>query len=131
MAFGCGSASNNTSTRANPAHISISKRERDKDADNYKTKVNASQLPHSLSTLELKKLYFIALPAFEGEMAVGVGGVSNCIMSGDKVVKGQVEWLIRCGWSADPTAPGFNWATSPMLCIQAGWQGGEERAPNR
>ena len=91
------------------------RRARDKDAEIYKTKVHASELPHSLSSVESNTLYFIALPDFEGEMAVGVGRVSKCIMAGEKVASAEVEWLVRRGWSADPTAAGFNWGTSPMF----------------
>ena len=48
------------------------KRDREKQSETYKMQVAVSQLPNSRSTVKLKELYFIALPHFEGEFAVGV-----------------------------------------------------------
>lgn len=90
------------------------KRNRDKDADTYKTQLQVSTLPRCLADVELKKLHFVALLSFEGEMAVGVGRVSARITSGS-VLAAEVEWLVRRGWSDDRKKVGFLWGKSPMF----------------
>ena len=87
------------------------KRAREKEAETYKTRLEVSAMTRSLSQIESKKLYFLALPNFEGEMAVGVGRVSKLIGE----TRGEVEWLLRRGWSDDDKSPGYEWAKSPML----------------
>ena len=81
------------------------KRDREKQGETYKMQVAVSQLPHSRSTVQLKQLYFVALPHFEGEFAVGVGRAV-------KESKGEVmiEWLQRRGWNES-----FLWSKSPMF----------------
>tara|TARA_B100000795_G_C22739776_1_gene414820 strand:+ start:66 stop:1058 length:993 start_codon:yes stop_codon:yes gene_type:complete len=91
------------------------KRARDKEAETYKMQVEVSKMEKSRSDLEVRQLYFIALPEFEGEISVGVGRVSRCTMAESSVVRAKVEWLVRRGWSSDPKATGFVWATSPMF----------------
>ena len=87
------------------------KRERDKEDEIYKMKVAVSQLPHALSEVQLRELYFVALPNFEGEFAVGVGRVVNIIDASEKAkTKVEVEWLQRRGW-----ADVFSWSKSPMF----------------
>ena len=92
------------------------KRARDKDAETYNMQLEVSQLPRSLSNVALRKLYFVALPDFEGEMSVGVGRPCKQIATGDGA-KFEVEWLARRGWSNDPTDAGFAWASSPMFDV--------------
>eukprot|EP00964_Phaeocystis_antarctica_P014830 scaffold8185_cov33-Phaeocystis_antarctica.AAC.1 len=47
------------------------KKAREKAAEAYRTRVEVSQFPPSLpSVVQMKQLYFIALPEFEGEMSV-------------------------------------------------------------
>ena len=89
--------------------------ERDKQAEEFKSKDDASKLPKSRTDLELKHLYFIALPDFEGELAVGIGRVVKRVMTGEIVTKGEGEWLARRGWSSEPTSDSFRWAKSPMF----------------
>ena len=92
------------------------KRTRDKDAETYSMQVEISHLPHSLSNVELRKLYFVALSDFEGEMSVGIG--RPCKQTGaDDGAMFEVEWLARRGWSNDPTDSGFAWASSPMFDV--------------
>ena len=91
------------------------KRARDKDAETYKMQVEVSKMEMSRSNLEVKQLYFIALPEFEGELSVGLGRVTACTMAESSVVGAKVEWLARRGWSNDPKATGFVWAVSPMF----------------
>ena len=90
------------------------KRLRDKDAEVYKTQVEVSSLPRHLADVEVKHLYFVALPSFEGEMAVGLGRVSARITSGSTRAA-DVEWLVRRGWSDVEDQPGFLWGKSPMF----------------
>jgi len=92
------------------------KRARDKEAETFKMQTEISQLPQSFSVVELRQLYFIALPEFEGELAVGVG--RPCKQTGkDDEAKFEVEWLARRGWSNDPSDKGFRWANSPMFDV--------------
>ena len=91
------------------------KRDREKAAEAHKTSVEVSQLRPSLVSVEMKQLYFIALPEFEGEMSVGIGRVCKLVMAGEQLTAAAVEWLARRGWSNEPTEPGFKWGRSPMF----------------
>ena len=91
------------------------KREREKEADLYKMRVDVAHMPKSLSTIDVGQLYFIALPSFEGEMAVGVGRTSKLFTEGPSVVKADVQWLTRRSWSNTVSNEGFLWAKSPMF----------------
>ena len=89
---------------------------RAKAAETFKTQTEVSQLPPSLTGVpEMKQLYFIALPEFEGEMSVGIGRVCKLNGSGEQAIAATVEWLQRRGWSNTPNESGFHWGKSPMF----------------
>jgi hypothetical protein len=100
------------------------KKARDKAAEAYRTRLEVSQLPRSLPcVVELKQLYFIALPEFEGEMSVGIGRVCKLVEAGEQVTAATVEWLQRRGWSNTPKETGFYWGKSPMFdAFKDGWK---------
>jgi len=100
------------------------KKAREKAAEAYRTRVEVSQFPPSLpSVVQMKQLYFIALPEFEGEMSVGIGRVCKLVEAGEQVTAATVEWLQRRGWSNDITETGFYWGKSPMFdAFKDGWK---------